>query len=297
MIATPDVVSQGHVPRTPEVEDVVVLGHRVRVATWPGTTAGPPLLMLNGIGARIQLLEPLAKALGDRHVVTFEFPGAGESQPPVVPYSLPLAAAFTARLLTVLGHRRVDVFGVSWGGMLAQQFAFQHPGRCRRLVLAATLAGLPTIPGSLRTAWRLSTPRRFHDPEYRRRIAGEVYGGSARHSEEIVSDLDGRYGAVSRRGYLYQQLALTMWSSYVYLPLLRQPTLIMAGDDDPIIPLVNARWMARMIPRCELRVLPDGHLFFVSDSETTAREMSRFLDAEDPFSDAADDATDPPTMT
>ncbi|GEL19752.1 alpha/beta fold hydrolase [Pseudonocardia asaccharolytica] len=73
---------------------------------------------------------------------------------------------------------RVDVLGVSWGGGLAQQFAFQNPRRCRRLVLVATSTGALMIPGRPEALPHLLTPRRHRDPAYARRVAGLIYGGS-----------------------------------------------------------------------------------------------------------------------
>lgn len=255
-----------------------VWGHRVRVARWPGDPDRTPLLLLNGICARLELVAPLAEQLSGREIVTFEFPGSGESGPARLPYTLPMAAAFTARLLKVLGYGRVDVFGVSWGGALAQQFALQHRRRCRRLVLAATFAGVPTVPGPLGVLRELATPRRFNDPAHRREVAGTLYGGAARNTDDVVDDLDHRYGRTSRISYLLQQLAVTGWSSQPLLWTLPQPTLVMAGDDDPIIPLVNARWMARLIPNATLHIVHDGHLFFLSDAARTASVMTEFLD-------------------
>jgi poly(3-hydroxyoctanoate) depolymerase len=263
----------------PRIRFVDVFGHRVRVAIWSGPEGATPLLMLNGICARIELIAPLAEAVAQgREVVSFEFPGAGESAPPRLPYTMSMAAAFTARLLRTLGYTTVDVCGVSWGGTLAQQFSIQHRRRCRKLVLAATFAGIPAIPGSPRTLRELCTPRRFNDPAHRRQIAGDLYGGKARGGGRLVDDLEHRYGRASHIGYLFQQLAVTGWSSQPCLWRLRQPTLIMAGDDDPIIPLINARWMATLIPHAILHVVPDGHLFFLADTTQTSRVISAFLD-------------------
>ncbi|TSE01719.1 alpha/beta fold hydrolase [Skermania sp. ID1734] len=266
--------------RTSYVEQVDLLGCRVTVTRWPGGGDRTPILLLNGVGSGADLLAPLAESLRDVEVITFDFPGAGSSRPPLLPYPMAAAAAFTAALLTRLGYPRVDVFGVSWGGTLAQQFAIQHPARCRRLVLAATAAGIPSMPGRPRTIARMLTPRRFNDADYRRRIAGSLYGGSARNDTSVVENLDHAMASISWRGYLYQVLAVLGWSSQPALPLLRQPTLILAGDDDPIIPLVNARWMARLIPDSTLHVIHGGHLFAVSDSKHVAEIMNEFLQQE-----------------
>ncbi|MBB3036709.1 alpha/beta fold hydrolase [Hoyosella altamirensis] len=264
--------------RPHSVRDVTVLGYAIRVAIWPGNPqsaeGNTPLLMMNGLGGRISMLTPLAESLRGVEVIAFDVPGAGDSPPPKHPYILPMLASLVRRMLTKLGYSTVDVFGLSWGGMLAQQFALQNPLRCRKLILAATMPGLPMVPGSPATLYRVSTPRRFNDPDYLRRVAGDIYGGALRSREIPVEQHAGR---VSRRGYLLQQLAVTGWNSHWFMPLLRQRTLILAGNDDPIVPLVNARWMARMIPNSRLHVINDGHHFFRTSLEETRDQMLDFL--------------------
>ncbi|HEY6294183.1 MAG TPA: alpha/beta fold hydrolase, partial [Streptosporangiaceae bacterium] len=82
------------------------------------------------------------------------------------------------------------------------------------------------------------------------------------------------------RGYFYQLIATIGWTSLPMLPRLRPPTLILAGDDDPIIPVVNARIMRRLIPRSELQVYHGGHLELAADAERLAATVEAFLDAD-----------------
>ncbi len=79
------------------------------------------------------------------------------------------------------------------------------------------------------------------------------------------------------RGYLYQLAAAAGWTSLPLLPRLRQPTLIMAGDDDPIIPLINARVLARLIPNARLHVYHGGHVELVLRPDLLAPPVSQFL--------------------
>jgi len=93
------------------------------------------------------------------------------------------------------------------------------------------------------------------------RIAGDLYGGLARiDSEEIVTAMHSHHHGGMGRGYVYQLLASAGWASLPFLPLLRQPTLILAGNDDPIIPLINARMMHLLIKDSRLHIYPGGHL-------------------------------------
>jgi acyl dehydratase len=126
--------------------------------------------------------------------------------------------------------------------VVAQQLAHQTPHLVGRLVLAATGPGLGGVPGSPAVLWSLATPRRYHQPDYFRRIAGRVYGGMARRDPDAL--LHGSVGQFVERpsisGYLGQLYAISGWTSLPWLHRLQQPTLVLAGDDDPIVPLVSA---------------------------------------------------------
>src|ERR1043166_3900193 len=121
---------------------IVVKGQRLRIAIRPGDGTRTPLLLMNGIGANLELLQPFVGAL-DRaiEVLCFDVPGVGGSPPPAIPYRFSSLAWLVNRMLEQLGYRQVDVLGISWGGGLAQQFALQHRARCRRLVLVSTAIG------------------------------------------------------------------------------------------------------------------------------------------------------------
>jgi pimeloyl-ACP methyl ester carboxylesterase len=131
---------------------------------------------------------------------------------------------------------------------------------------------------------KMLTPRRHRDPAYARQIAPIIYGGSMRTDPVRGARLlHAATRAGPRRGYYYQLAAAAGWSSLPFLRLVRQPTLVLAGDDDPIIPLVNARTMARLIPRAQLHVYSGGHLGIVTESDTLAPVVTRFLTASEPL--------------
>jgi poly(3-hydroxyalkanoate) depolymerase len=268
--------------RTPEtVRTLTVGGRTLRVSVRPGDGSVPPLLLMNGIGASLEVLQPFVDALDRRRtVIRFDVPGVGGSPRPVVPYVLATLSPVVAGLLSRLGHEDpVDVLGLSWGGGLAQHFAVQHRRRCRRLVLAATGTGSLMVPGHPRVLSRMLTPRRHHDPEYVRSVAGDIYGGTMRtdpaHAARVLHSAS-RLGP--RRGYYYQLAATAGWSSLPFLRLIRQPTLLVAGDDDPIVPVVNARIMSRLIPDAELHVYHGGHLALITEAPELAPVVEAFLD-------------------
>jgi len=257
-------------------------GRTIRVAVREGAAEWAPLLLCNGIGASLELFQPFVDALDPRRgVIRFDMPGIGGSPAPAVPYHLVTLPSLLAGLLDQLGHEQADVLGISWGGGLAQQFALRRPGRVRRLVLVATGPGALMVPGHPRVLLRMLTPRRHRDPGYAARIASELYGGSARKNPVVARDLlhaTTRLGPA--RGYYYQLISGVGWTSLLCLPRLRQPTLILAGDDDPIIPLVNARIMHRLIAQSELHIYHGGHLELATDAERIAPVVEAFLDAD-----------------
>ncbi|MBM0127543.1 poly(3-hydroxyalkanoate) depolymerase [Pimelobacter simplex] len=261
------------------MRQLTVLGHQVRASVRAGTEPGPPLLLCNGIGASLDLLEPFVDALDPRiGVVRFDVPGVGGSPDPRLPYNFALLTIGIGAMMTQLGYDEYDVLGISWGGGLAQQVAFQQPRRCRRLVLVSTATGSLMVPARPAVLRRMVTPQRYRDADYAVRVAAELYGGRMRDRPDDVRRLMHAHSRVgSRRGYLLQLLAGAGWSSLPGLPFIRQPTLILAGADDPIIPLVNARIMQRLIPHARLHVYDDGHLGLVTSADTLAPLIADFL--------------------
>ena len=267
----------------PERMRILTIGGRaIRVAVREGAPGRPPLLLCNGIGVSLELFQPFVDALDpQRPVIRFDMPGVGGSPAPVVPYHLATLPSLLAGLLDQLGYAQADVLGISWGGGLAQQFALSRPDRVRRLVLVATAPGALMVPGHPRVLLRMLTPRRHRDPGYAAHVAGELYGGSAREDPIVARDLlhaTTRLGPA--RGYYYQLISILGWTSLPRLPRLRPPTLILAGDDDPIIPVVNARIMHRLIRRSTLHVYQGGHLELAADPERLASAVEAFLDAD-----------------
>jgi poly(3-hydroxyalkanoate) depolymerase len=262
---------------TDTVRDVAVCGHTLRVSVRPGE--GRPFVLCNGIGASLDLLKPFVDALDPTiPIVRFDVPGVGGSPLPRVPYNYATLSRLLGKLLDTLGCDDVDILGISWGGGLAQQFAFQNPRRCRRLVLVSTATGSLMVPAHPRVLRKMITPRRYRDPEYAVSVAASLYGGRLRDEPQLATSLlDGHAPLGSQRGYLLQLAAAYGWTSLPFLPLIRQPTLLLAGNDDPIVPLVNAKIMRRLLPHATLHVYPDGHLGLIARAEDLAPVVSRFL--------------------
>ena len=257
---------------------VPVLGQQIRVDIRRGR--GVPLVLCNGIGASLEVLDPFVAALSpDTTVVRFDAPGTGGSPDSPLPYGFPYLAAVLGRLLKKLGirHRGVDILGLSWGGALAQQFAFQNPLRCRRLILVSTGTGVTMMSGRPAVLAKMLTPRRFLDHEYAASIAGDLYGGTVRTDPSVVKRLfDRQLMAGSRMGYIHQLMAGSVWTSLCALPLIRQRTLVIAGLDDPIVPLVNARIMDRLLPHSTVYLHQGGHVDLITNAAELAPVIERF---------------------
>jgi len=252
-------------------------GLRIRVRVFNSGKPGLPLLCFNGVGASLELLQPFVEELRDTTVIIYDVPGTGESDTPRYPWRQRRHARLATQVLNTLGYSRVNVLGISWGGMLAQQFARQYPDICQRLVLVATSAGQLMVPAHPRVLLRMSSPLRYLVPSYMESIAGDIYGGSLRTNKVRVREHSRHMKPPSIKGYYYQVLSLMGWSSLPWLHTLKQRTLVLAGDDDPIIPLVNARILSARIPRAKLRIVDCGHLFLLTRASILAPEIEQFL--------------------
>lgn len=260
-----------------EVDDVRL---RVRIR---GT--GHPLLLITGIGAGLELAEPFETEMVARgfQVISFDAPGVGQSTGYPRPRRMAGIARTIEHLLDALDQPQVDVLGVSLGGVVAQQLAHQAPQRVRRLVLCATgpgVFGLGGIPGSPTVLLEMATPRRYRSPDHYRRVAGRIYGGGARRDPDaLLRHSVARFSEPpTMAGYLGQLYALAFWTGLPWLCRLPHPTLVMSGDDDPIVPAANGRILARFIPDSRLHIVPGGgHLFILEKPAEIADLVGDFL--------------------
>jgi poly(3-hydroxyoctanoate) depolymerase len=241
--------------------------------------SGDPLLLVMGLGGNIEMWDPLVGALQGRLTIAFDSPGTGESDGSRRLLTMRHLAAVADELVERLGFGEVDVLGVSFGGAVAQQLAFQAPERVGRLVLAATACGVGGVPGNPLAMAILLTPYRYYSRRYLRLVAPYLYGGGARRRSLIEQQASARARRPpSVRGYYMQMMAIAGWSSLPFVRRIRQPTLVMTGDGDPIVPLINARLLARLIPDARLHVVPGGgHLFLLERARESAVAIEDFL--------------------
>ena len=239
-------------------------GLRVRYGVRSGNSDSVPLLIFNGVGQSIEVLQPLIEALDGIEVIAYDVPGTGMSDTPVLPLRYGRHAKLASALISHLDYERIGAMGSSWGGPLAQEFTRQNPERVEKLILAVSPPGNLMVPGHPGVYWRMAHVKRFTDRNYMRSIASHIYGGTIRTDESSLDAHIKRLKPPSRRGYFYQALTLWGWTSVPWLWRLKQPTLIIQGEDDPMVPNINARMMACMIPQSRLEFVDCGHMLILT---------------------------------
>jgi poly(3-hydroxyoctanoate) depolymerase len=256
---------------------VDVDGLRVKVSIQG---EGPTLLLINGIGANVAMWAPFERALPGVRTVAFDTPGAGDSPPLRTAPSMRRLAGVVARLLDELELERVDVLGFSLGGALAQELAHRAPHRVGRLILAATSCGVGSVPGRPAALAIIATPLRYYSRPYFEQVAPTLMGGERWRDRAFVREqADARIShPPTLRGYYWQLAAASTWSSLPWLHTLPQPTLVLTGDQDPLVCPVNSRLLARRIPHARLHVMRGGgHLCLLDHADDTGRVVARFL--------------------
>ena len=242
----------------------------IRTGWWPaakgaGRSIDPvPILFFNGIGLSLEACGALAEVLPGRALLTFDAPGVGGSALPAVPYAPAQIAWIASQVLEARGIRQADVFGFSWGGAMAQQFALQHPDRVRRLILAATSPGYPMVPGDPAVLAKALDPEAFFV---------EVLSEADRPTRALLASLE----PPRAWGYACQLLALAGWSSAAQLPFLRKPTLLLEGARDRLVPGANTRLLQVLIAGSRRTTIEGaGHLFPYSHPERTIAALIEF---------------------
>jgi 3-oxoadipate enol-lactonase len=243
---------------------------------------GPRLLYISGTGSDLRARPGVFESPLAQHfdLLAYDQRGLGQTDKPPGPYSMRDYAGDAAALLDAIGWDRCRVMGVSFGGMVAQEFALRHPERVERLVLACTSAGgdgsasyplheLPDAPPEARARrslhlgdTRMAAIERDDPARFQRFIDFVVKGYAIGEGE------DGR-----ERGQRLQLEARAAHDVYDRLPGLRLPVLVCAGRYDGIAPPANSEAIARQVPGADLALFEGGHLFMVQDRSAYPRMM------------------------
>jgi pimeloyl-ACP methyl ester carboxylesterase len=243
---------------------------------------GKPLMLVMGLGGNIEMWDPLERALHAHGIQTiaYDASGTGDSPARVIPRRMPELARQTAHVLDALGQPRTDVLGVSFGGAVAQELALRNPHRVRKLVLASTMCGIGGVPGNPLALALLATPLRYYSPAFMRLTANTLYGPTVATGEDnLRHQIDARRARPPTLwGYAGQLTAAASWSSLPWLHRVHNPTLVISGGSDRIVPAINARILACRIPDSRLQIVEGaGHLLLLDQPEHCAATIAGFL--------------------
>ncbi|MBI2913732.1 MAG: alpha/beta fold hydrolase [Chloroflexi bacterium] len=247
---------------------------------------GPPLLLIMGLGGQAsswseRFLERLRPHF---QIVRFSNRGTGLTDKPQAPYTVPMMAEDAAALLAELGIGQAHVFGVSLGGMIAQELVLHYAQRVQGLVLGCTTSGwsrgvppAPEVVAAMMPAPGLSREEQVRKswpvistPEFMEREP-EFLEEMLRASLENATPVD---------VLLRQVAAVQAFDAYERLPGIQAPTLVLHGDADRLVPIENANILAERIPNSTLRVLPGaGHVFFWEFPGEAGAAIVEFLSA------------------
>lgn len=243
---------------------------------------GAPLLLLGGTGWDLrQPLSPFERSLQQHfQVLRYDQRGQGRSSKPDYPYTMADYADDAAHLLDALGiSQALPVLGISFGGMVAQEFALRYPQRVTRLILACTSsggAGGASYPlHTLQDLEPLPYAERFlqlanlkRDAAWQRANA-EFYQAMLQFTAHARQELD----AEAWRGLQHQLSARKNHDCYHRLPQLRVPVLVCGGEDDGICPPDNLRALAQQIPQAELQLFAGGHGFYLENQQVLPKVL------------------------
>jgi len=247
---------------------------------WDEQGQGEPVLLIMGLAYPSQMWYRTRPLLASRYrTLALDNRGIGRSDVPPGPYPILLMASDAAAVLDAAGVESAHVFGVSMGGMIAQELALQYPARVRSLILGCTAAGGPTAVRAEPEAIQMLTKREKMSPEEAAEVAVPFIYDPETPRERIDEDIAiRRPWFPSAAGYAAQLQGVFGWEAYSRLGQIAAPTLVIHGESDQLIPPGNANLIAERIPGAKLVMIPHAsHLFFTDQPEVANRAIVEFL--------------------
>ena len=250
---------------------------------WDEQGQGAPVLLIMGLSYPSDMWHRARPALATHYqTIALDNRGIGRSDVPHGPYPIALMASDAAAVLDAAGVESAHVFGVSMGGMIAQEFALQYPKRVRSLILGCTAAGGPTAVRAEPEATEMLRARGNMSPEEAIEAAVPFIYDSATPRERIDEDLVIRRPWLPRpEGYTAQLQGIIAWEAYSRLSAIAAPTLVIHGETDRLVPPDNGKLIAERIPGAKLVMIPHAsHLFTTDQTETSLRVILEFLNEQ-----------------
>jgi 3-oxoadipate enol-lactonase len=255
------------------------LGARIH---WDEEGSGAPILLIMGLGWASYAWYRSRPVLSEKYrTIALDNRGVGKSDAPPGPYSIAQMAADAAAVLNAARVNTAHIFGVSMGGMIAQEFALQSPNKVRSLILGCTAAGGPQAVRAEQEALQVLMTR-AQDPEAFAKAIGPFIYDAGTSPARIEEDT-----AVRRKwyppadAYFAQLQAIMAWEAYNRLAQISAPTLVIHGENDRLVPPENGKLIAGRIPGAKLVVIPRAsHIFTTDQPEAAHRTILEFLDAQ-----------------
>lgn len=247
---------------------------------WDEQGAGAPVLLLMGLGYPSAMWHRTRPTLAERYrTLAVDNRGTGQSEMPPGPYPIALMAADAAAALDAAGVESAHLYGISMGGMIAQEFALQYPERVRSLILGCTSAGGPEAVRAEPEARDLLMARHTMDAEEAAQAAVPFIYDAGTPRARIEEDLALRRPWFPRReAYLAQLQGILAWEAYSRLGAVRVPTLVIHGESDRLVPPGNGELIAARIPGARLVKLQHaGHIYSTDQPEAAQRAALEFL--------------------
>jgi len=247
---------------------------------------GEALVLVIGYGGNSeQWFRQIPSLSREYRVVVLDNRGTGRSDKPDIPYTMDMMASDIVGLLDATGIDTAHIYGVSMGGMIAQEFALRHPERVGSLVLGCTTCGIDqgVTPDAeaLTLLFDMERMKQLTPEEGARQSLPFMFSQEfIDNSPDIVEQFIAMVVAyvTPLRSYMRQAEAIMGHDTYDRLPQIKAPTLVISGDADRMIPPENSRLLASRIPNSELVILKNkGHGFFVEATEEASRAILDFL--------------------
>lgn len=267
-------------PEGGKFQTICAHGVNLRVFTLNEGRSGLPLVMCNGLGQAVEILYPLMHEFPDRPIIAYDAAGVGRSDVPETATTIPQHAAMLRQMLGELNVGTCDVLGISWGGAVAQQLAHDYPQAVRKLVLAITSAGgIGSWWGTPLALSEIMFPFRYVNKAYGDFIGPFMYGGEALLQPSLFREYAKNAIRPSYQGYSAQVKALCSWTSIPWLGQLTQPTQVIGGALDTLIPVANQMLLASLLPNARIKIYHAGHLLMYSRKSEVGALVSGFLDS------------------
>ena len=247
---------------------------------WDEQGAGDPVLLIMGLAYPSDVWYRTRPVLSKTYrTICLDNRGVGRSDVPPGPYPIALMAADALAVLDAAGVERAHVYGISMGGMIAQELTLQHPERVRSLILGCTAAGGPTAVQAGPEVGKLLMARGVMTPEEAAEAAVPYIYDAGTPRAKIDEDLDVRRPWFARpEAYMAQLQGILAWEAYSRLPQISVPTLVIHGENDRLVPVGNGKLIASRIPGAKLVLLANAsHIYPTDQTEISNRAVVDFL--------------------